>query len=185
MKLTPATTEEIQAICDDPKYVSYCSMLFRPGVRAWMTEIEYTRFRPGTLRNDEFHVANMRWPDESPPMIWLIIIFDKSEQQFAESILWKNGLRKVREGFVQKAITSKGVEHFPIKGPNIFLLENHVQGGSNVVYTNNPDKMKAASELEDRQCQVFFDAHEEWLKTPEAAVEIAAYLRIHPDGYNQ
>jgi hypothetical protein len=175
--------QAVQDVSDNPNYVTYCAFAPRPGVRAWMTEIEYTRFRPGTIRNDDFHVAIIKWP-EGLMAQWLAIIFHKSEQQFAESILWKNGLRKVEDGFTQKVIGSEGVQDFPISGPNVFFLENHSKGGGNVVYTNDPIKIKAAEELEDKQCQVFFDAHEEWLKTPEAAEEVAAFLKEHPDGSN-
>lgn len=182
--VSPATDEEIQAVCNDPNNVSYVCMGFRPGIRAWMTEIEVTRFRPGTLRNDEFHMVLMKWPD-GVPLLWLIIIFDKSEQEFAESILWKNGLRKVEEGFTQMVMGGKkGLEKFPITGDNVFFLENHSKGAANVFYSNNPEKMNAAKELEDRQCQVFFDQHTEWLKTPEAEKEIAEYMKRHPEGYN-
>lgn len=183
--VSPATTEEIQAVCNDPNKVTYCCFSFRPGIRAWMTEIEITKFRPGTLRNDDFHMVLMKWP-EGLDALWIIIIFDKSEQKFAESILWKNGLRKVKDGFTQHVINphDKTIEKFPISGPNVFFLENHSKGAANVVYSNDPVKIQAANELEDKQCQVFFDLHDEWLKTPEAQVAMAEYMKKHPDGFN-
>jgi hypothetical protein len=177
---------QIAEVVCNPDYVTYCSLDTRPGVRAWMTEIEYTKFRPGTLDNDDFHLGLLRWPEGQWGMVYLIICFHRSVQEFAESILWRNGLRKVEEGAAPMMMGGpEGIQRFPMDGYNIFFLENHSQGGSNVIYTNDPVKMRAAKELEDKQCQVFFDAHEKWLKTPEGLASVQEFLKKHPGGWNQ
>lgn len=203
--------EQIQQIAEviaNPDYVTYCSLEMRPGVRAWMTEIEYTKFRPGTLDNDDFHLGVLRWPDGQWGMFYLIICFHRSVQEFAESILWRNGLRKCEEGSypmmfgnTEKTVDISDImktgslefkvmgpepkwEEFPLKGNGIFFLENHSKGAANVLYSNDPKKMEEARKLEDAQQQVFFDAHEEWLKTPEAKSAMAEYIKKHPGGFN-
>jgi hypothetical protein len=176
--------QQIAGVICNPDYVTYCSLEERPGVRAWMTEIEYTKFRPGTLDNDDFHLAILKWPDGKWGMRYLVICFHRSVKEFAEAILWKNGLRKTEEGTLPVMIGGGEVQRFPLEGYGISFLENHSQGAANVVYSNNPEKMRAARELEDQQCEVFHNAHMEWLKTPEAKASIDAFLEKHPDGQN-
>jgi hypothetical protein len=200
--------QQISEVISNPDYVKYCCMEMRPGVRAWMTEIEYTKFRPGTLDNDDFHLAILKWPEGQWGMRYLIICFHRSAQEFAESTLWRNGLRKCEEGaypmmfggtektvdigeLIEKGSLEFKVmgpepkwEEFPLRGNNIFFLENHSMGAANVVYSGDPEKMKKARDLEDAQQQVFFDAHEEWMKTPEAKKSMDEYIKKHPDGFN-
>jgi hypothetical protein len=181
--------EELKQIAEvicNPDYVTYCSLDTRPGVRAWMTEIEYTKFRPGTLDNDDFHLGILKWPDGPWGMRYLIICFHRSVQEFAESILWKNGLRKTEEGtFPIMMGGPEGIQKFPLADyNNVFFLENHSKGAENVIYSNDPVKIKAARELEDKQCQVFFDSQMKWLASPEGIAALAEYLKKHPDGQN-
>jgi hypothetical protein len=39
-------------------------------------------------------------------------------------------------------------------------------------------------ELEDQQCQVFFDSQDAWLASPEGMEALAEFLEKHPDGEN-
>jgi hypothetical protein len=184
--VTPVTLEKIREQCADPNHVSYCGMMMRPGIHAWTVEVEYTQFKPDTDANDGFHLATVRWPEDVPPPIGLyaVIIFEKRAQEFAESILWKHGLKKVREGFVQMVISPKGTtQKFPITGPNVFFLENHSKGASNVIYTNDPVKIQAAWEHEVKQTQKFFDEHQRWLATPEGKAIADAFWAKHPEGH--
>jgi hypothetical protein len=178
--ISPATLQEIKELCANPNYISYCVIWTRPGVLAWAVELEYTKFKPDTELNDDFHMSTMKWPEDLKDLglLYTIVTFHKSEQEFAESLLWKNGLRKVTE------IGPEGVKKFPLSGPSIFFLENHSKGASNVIYTNDPVKLKAAHEHEVAQCQVFFDAHQAWLKTPEGKATADAYWKQHPKGFN-
>jgi len=182
---SPVTLEEIREKCADPDMVNYCAMMMRPGIHAWTTELEYTMFKPDTDANDGFHLATMRWPESVPPPLGLYVVatFEKRAQQFAESILWKNGLRKVTEGFTQVLIGGGKVEKFPLSGPNIFFLENHSKGAANVIYSNDPVKIQAAWEHEVKQAQRFFDEHKRWLDTPEGRASFKAYWAKHPSGH--
>jgi hypothetical protein len=142
------------------------------GVLAWMTEIEYTLFKPDTDANEGFHISTVRWPDDVPPPagIYNVVTFEKRAQIFAESILWKNGLKKVALGFTQIVIGGGGkVEKFPLRGPNIFFLENHSKGAANVIYTNDPVKIRIAHEHEMKQCEPYFEDHKKWLETEREA----------------
>lgn len=178
-------TEEIQAKCDEPGMVSYCSMLIRPGLHAWSVELEYTMFKPDTDANDGFHLAVMKWPDDvkPPTSLYAVATFEKRAQMFAESILWKHGLRKVNEGFTQIVLGGGKAQRFPLKGPNVFFLENHSKGAPNVIYTNDPVKLRIAQEHEFKQAQVFFDEHKKWLETPEGKAIADAYWAKHPEGH--
>jgi hypothetical protein len=169
--------------------VSYCTMLMRPGVHAWTVELEYTMFKPDTDANDGFHLAIMKWPDDVPPPagLYAVVTFEKRAQVFAEGILWKHGLRKVRKGYTQMVISGVSgkavVEKFPITGPNVFFLENHSKGAANVIYTNDPVKIRIAHEHEVKQAQVFFDEHERWLQTEEGKAIADAFWKKHPEGH--
>lgn len=182
--LTLATLDQVKERCADPGLVNYCTMLMRPGVHAWIVEVEYTMFKPDTDANLGFHLALMKWPPDVPWPVGLYSVasFEKRAQASAESILWKHGLRKVREGYVQTMIGGGKIEQFPITGPNVFFLENHSKGASNVIYTNDPEKMWIAHEHEMKQVQVFFDEHRRWLETEEGKAAADAFWAKHPEG---
>jgi hypothetical protein len=165
--------------------VSYCTMVMRPGVHAWTVEVEYTMFKPDTDANDGFHLATMKWPEDIPmPMsLWCVATFEKRAQMFAESILWRHGLRKVSKGFVSMVIGGGKAQKFPITGPNVFFLENHSKGAANVIYTNDPAKIRIAWEHEMKQAQKFFDEHKRWLETEEGKAIADAFWAKHPGGH--
>jgi len=206
------TIEEVKERVFRPGVVNYIGMMMRPGIYCWTVEIEYTMFKPDTDANDEFHLGTIAWPKDWPPPwnIYCIASFHERAQEFAESILWKHGLRKVapghtivsfggerspeqefpvdieeliEKGSLEFTIGKLASEKFPLEGPNIFFLENHSKGASNVVYTNDPEKLRAAWELELKQAQVFFDEHQRWLQTPEGKAIFEAYWAKHPEGH--
>lgn len=184
--ISGVTLEKIREKCADPNHVSYCAMMMRPGVHGWITELEYTMFKPDTDANDGFHLVTIKWPDGVPPPVGLyaVAIFERRAQAFAESILWKHGLRKITEGFVQMVINPGGkIDKFPITGRNIFFLENHSKGAANVIYSNDPVKIQTAWEHELKQTQKFFDEHKRWLDTPEGRASFKAYWAKHPEGH--
>lgn len=184
MSFTPASIEEVRERCNDPNLVSYCSMLVRPGIHAWTVELEYTMFKPDTEANMGFHLATMKWPGDMPlpAGLWCVATFEKRAQIFAEGILWKHGLRKIEQGSIPMVLGGGKQQVFPIKGPNVFYLENHSKGASNVIYTNDPEKQRIAWEHEVKQTQVFFDEHKRWLATPEGKAEADAFWAKHPEG---
>lgn len=177
-KIDPATLAEIQTVVDEPDMVTYYGLLGRPGMYGFMVELEYTKFKPDTDANDDFHMAIVTWP-EGIGLKWVLIIFHQSEQGFAESILWKHGLRRVKEGYVGIIIGGpEGAQKFPIKGPRCFCLENH---GPNVVYTNDPVKMQAAWDHEKQMVEHFFEDHKKWFEDPANQEVIEAYWKKHPE----
>jgi hypothetical protein len=178
MEIQTATLEELKQICSLPDTVSYCVLMQRPGVAAWAVELEYTKFKPDTDANLRFHLSITEWPHDSDMMYW-IVTFHKSAQAFADAILWKNGLKKVREGHIPAVISGGWIQRFPIKGPNIFHLQNF---GNNVLYLNDPVKRQKAWEHEKNQCQKFYDEHKRWLLTPEGRATQEEFWRKHPSG---
>lgn len=180
--ISAATLDQVKKRCAQPGMVSYCALLMRPGLNAWIVEIEYTMFKPDTDANDGFHLAYVAWPDDCP-VPYCVATFEERAQEFAESILWKHGLRKVNKGFTQVVLGGGKAERFPIEGPNIFFLENHSKGASNVIYTNDPVKIEAARKHETEQCQKFFDEHKRWIETPEGKAIANAYWAKHPTGH--
>lgn len=184
-KCEAQTRQQIIEFCSNPDLVNYVCLLLRSGIYAWMTEIEYTKFKPDTPANDGFHLFQCKWPEDDPvPAFTMVIVsFDKSGQEFAESILWKNGLKKCPSDMVAISIGPQGSEKFFLTGPNVFQLENHSRGAKNVVYHNDPKLTEAAFEHEKAQVKVFHDEHEAWLKTPEGKASYEAYWAGKPEGY--
>lgn len=180
--ISPVELEHIRKRCAEPDVVTYCGLLMRPGLHAWTVEVEYTMFTPDTDANDGFHLAYMKWPDDTQ-LPYSVATFDKRGQEFAESILWKHGLRKVSKGFTAMVFGGGKTEKFPLTGDNVFFLENHSKGASNVIYTNDPMKIQAAWKHELEQCQVFFDEHKHWIETPEGKAIADAYWKKHPEGH--
>jgi hypothetical protein len=176
-----ATIEEVEKVCLQPQYVNYCALWDRPGLLHWMVELEYTKFKPDTDANDDFHLSIMRWPDDVG-LLYAVITFHKKEQEWAESRLWENGLRKVTEGFTQIILGGGKAQQFPLSGDNIFFLENHSQGAANVIYANDPKKREEAHKHEMALCQPFFDEHTKWINTPEGEAIANEYWSRHPEG---
>lgn len=171
--------EDIKRVALDPNNVTYCVLATRLGVNPWLVELEYTKFKPGTDTNDKFHVFIIKWPKDLP-MFTVVASFDKSEKEFAESLLEKNGLRKILPGNVMMVIGPEGTEKFPIEGPNVFYLEN--RSGS-PMYTNDEKQIDAARAKEHEFCQKFFDEHDRWMQTPEGIKAGDEWDAKHPAGY--
>lgn len=185
MSVALADLKEVQKLTDDPNMVTYCCMMARPGLTHWLVEIEYTLFKPDTDANLGFHIATIKWPSDfpvSPSSLYAVACFERRAQMFAESILWRNGLRKVTEGFTLMVIGASEMAKFPIRGPRVFYLENHSQGAGNVIYTNDPAKLQVAHDHEMKQCQVYFDEHKAWLATEEGKAIADAFWKKHPEG---
>jgi hypothetical protein len=185
MKTTPATKEEVIKFCSNPQLVNYYCFISRPGIYAWMVEVEYTKFKPDTPANDGYHLLFSEYPEKKPipELTMMIMSIDKSGQEFAESILWKHGLKRCRAGMVAMVIDSKGPHEFFLQGPNVFCLENHNKGAENVIYKNDPEKMAKAREHEMEQVRKFFDEHKKWIESPEGKIIAEAYWKKNPTGY--
>lgn len=154
--------------------------MLRPGFYSWMVEVEYTQFKPDTDANELFHMAVCQWPKDAPLLIGVISIH-KSGQAFADSILAKHGLKRSPPGMVLRMLGGqKRIQDFFVKGPNTCVLENF--GKNNVAYTNDPVKRTEAFEKESELAQTFFDAHKQWLETPEGKAQYDAYWAKHPSG---
>src|SRR6266478_728250 len=134
MKKVNITEADVIEFCSNPNLISYCCLQDRPGGYAWMVEVEYTKFKPDTPANDGFHLTYSEWglKGDSFLLPWWIMSIDKSGQEFAESILWKHGLKLSQS--VPVMLSEHGSVEFHLRGPNIFYLEN--SSPRNVIYTN-------------------------------------------------
>jgi len=181
---SPATKDEIIRECSKPDRRNYVCLLMRPGFYSWMVELEYTKFTPDTDANDGFHLFWCKWPEDDPvPQLTMgVVSIDKSGQEYAEAILWQHGLKKCAAGTVFTVLGGSSPQQFFVHGPNTFPLENHSKGAENVVYTNDPVKIKAARAHEMAIAQRFFDEHAQWLETPEGKAIANAYWKKHPTG---
>jgi hypothetical protein len=184
-KIQPSTKDEILKECNRPDRRNYVCLMMRPGFYSWIVELEYTFFKPDTDANDGFHLMLSMWPDNEPPIPALtmgVVSIDQSGQAFAESILYDHGLKAIGPNKAFILVGPHGTEQFFVHGDNTWVLENHSKGAENVVYTNDPVKLKAAWEHEQQQAQRFFDAHAAWLTTPEGEAQFKAYWDKHPEG---
>lgn len=181
---TPVDKEELIQTCSNPDVFNYVCLLMRPGFYGWIVELEYTRFKPDTDANDDFHMAVCKFPDNDPiPQLTVgVITIDRDGKEYADSLLWKHGLKKTQPGMALKCFGPKGGEDFFIHGPNTVILENHSKGGQNVAYTNDPEKMKAAYKHERDMVEHFFKEHLAWIETPEGKAIAEAYWAKHPGG---
>jgi hypothetical protein len=186
------TLEEVIRQCSDPTQAVFVAMFDRIGMHGWMTEVEYTRFRPDTPANREFHLTIMKWPYDMPDfqMFWIVVRMPMKDAEWAKSLLWKHGLRIPgggKEPFVFAVIVggeSGGMKKFPLSGDNIFCIENHSEGAKHVAYTNDPKKIEAARRHEEDQIvKKFHDEHGAWLSDPVNYAAAEAYWAQYPDEF--
>jgi hypothetical protein len=189
MSMKFPTTEELQARCADPSTVVFASMWDRIGITGWMTQLEYTYFRPDTPANEQINVFMMKWPDNFP-MFWVLVQIPRTHEKVAKELLYFHGLKVGGEndpegarGYTFMVLGPKGEEKFPLQGENIFCLENHSKGTKHVAYTNDPEKLKAAKAAEDEIVKRFHDEHETWLSDPDNYAAAEAYWASRPDLY--
>lgn len=183
------TIEELVAQCSDPNTVVFASMWDRIGLTGWMTQLEYTYFRPDTPDNEKFNLYMMKWPDEES-MHWVLIQIPRTHEKIAKSLLYFHGLKVGGEndpegsrGYTFILLDSNGTHKFPIHGDNVFCLKNHSKGTNHVTYSNNSDKIKAAKTHEDAIVKRFHDEHDLWLSNPKNYAAAEAYWASRPDIY--
>lgn len=178
--------EEIIKECSDPNWAVFACMGNRIGLSGWMTQVEYTWFRPDTRANEDFNLTLMKWPDDFP-IPWTIVRIPREYEDLAKAVLWQHGLKvggsKDPEGgsYTFLMMDHNGTHEFPLFGPNVFCLENHSDGASNVAYTNDPEKIAAANEHEKEIVARYHAEHDQWLKEHYAKAE--AYWASRPDIY--
>jgi hypothetical protein len=182
--IDPAQKDKIIQFCSNPNLVNYTFLMLRPGVYGWMVELEYTKFTPDTEANNGFHMFVCKFPEIEPidALTMCVVSIDKSGQEFADALLWNHGLKKVGPNKTFVCIGPHGQEEFFVHGPNTYVLENHSKGAKNVVYTNDPEKLRKAREHESQLAERFFLEHEAWLNTPEGKAIADAYWARHPSG---
>ena len=99
--------------------IHYVMMAMRPGVGDCIHDLEHNHYKPATPRNDLFVMRLIEWQD----LQWLIVSIPESEKVFMERAAAAHGLC-VRDGVVIAMLTGGSVQTFPVKNPNVFVLEN-------------------------------------------------------------
>jgi hypothetical protein len=69
---------------------TFCVMAERPGVLGWLTQVEYTWFKPCTDDNDKFWLATLRWPYTEDPkqgLLWMVVTIPTSHEDRALYLL--------------------------------------------------------------------------------------------------
>ncbi len=190
MGFNTPTLDEVIEFTNDTNKVHYASMGNRMGINGWLTQVEYTYFKPDTPMQEKFDMTVMKWPDDLE-MIWVIASMPIEFEERATHLLWQHGLKVAGvndpsgEKYTFMVIGGpEGKQTFPLQGDTVRCLENHNQGAQNVAYTNDPEKIRAAYEHEEKQIIAKFHAdHAAWLATPEGFAEAEVYWKTRPDIY--
>jgi hypothetical protein len=185
------TVEEIIEKTNDESKVHFVAMIERIGVNGFLTEVEYTYFRPDTPMQEKFELAVMKWPFDDPAffMLWMIASIPVEFTETATKLLFKHGLKVCGSKDPGQQYTCivfgpNGPESFPLRGKTVLHLENHSEATQHVAYTNDPVKIRAAREHEEAVIvKQFHDEHERWLSVPENYAAAEAYWASRPDIY--
>lgn len=122
---------ELMAFVSDPYFVHYIGMLIplRPGVDKCFQQLEFSHFKPGTNRNDLYHMRIIEWME----ITWGIISIPVGDKKLMEEVAGACGLQAVHA--IPHVLSTQGISRFPFCNSNTFTLEN-VSG--HPVYQNNP-----------------------------------------------
>lgn len=118
--LAHESDEELQRFIEDPYFVHYVGMLLppRPGVADCFELLEHTHFKPGTSRNDLFHMRIIKWMD----IVWGIVSIPVGDKGLMERVALANGLKPAIG--VPFVLDGKGGHQFPAANERVFTLQN-------------------------------------------------------------
>ena len=120
------TPEGMQELIADSHSMCVYAMAMRPGVRYFMHHVEYTHFPPETPANDAYTFGMLKWQE----MQWHLFIVPLTFRAAIEASAKIAKVRLVPDDFSVTVLSSEGMERFPIRGDNIFSVEN--ESGSEV-----------------------------------------------------
>lgn len=103
----------------DPNKVNYACMGVpaRPGVKLFLSTLEYKWFPPGTVKNALFTLTLLEWED----MLWDVVTIPKECEEHAKATAKMTGMR-IANGV--PVLLSTTISTFPIGGDNVFSVEN-------------------------------------------------------------
>lgn len=149
------TSKEIQEFVDNhPEMNFYAGMLVpaRPGVRLCMVRMEYENYIPDTPSNDNFQLFLMKWQD----MTWALMGILAGDVDKLIKIAADCGVQ-IADG-VPTVFSGDGVDVFPVRGGQVFSLENTKD---HVVYQNDPNKLAILFEMENGTIEEILEDHRE------------------------
>lgn len=142
------TDEEFTSLSKDEDKLFIVCMGGRPGIQLFFTDLEYNHFIPGTPINDRFNVLLEKWEG----MAWVVIEVPMKYQSLVSEVAERNGMR-IADGIPM--ILGEDVSAFPLKGDNVFTLEN---APDSVIYKGA--EARAKFELAERaKCEAIVHHH--------------------------
>lgn len=136
--------EAVKKLGQDTSKLHLIFLLTRPGVRLFVTKMEYTYFAPRSGKNNLFDMILSRWPP-GMEMMYGICSFPIEYRPQAEALISECGLR-LADG-IPHMFGDGTVHEFPLDGETVFTLEN-MSGHS--VYENQDEE--ALREAENAAC---------------------------------
>lgn len=118
--LAEESENDLKTFMNDPYFIHYVGMLIppRPGFDDCVQQLEFSYFKPGTKRNDLFHLRVISWED----IVWGVVSIPISEKRLMETVAAACRLR-VANG-VPCVISADGFKSFPFENSRMFTLEN-------------------------------------------------------------
>lgn len=118
--LAHESEEELQKFIEDPYFVHYVGMLLplRPGVADCFELLERSHFKPGTPRNDLFHMRILKWMD----IMWGMVSIPVGDKGLMEKAAFVNGLKPAIG--VPLVLDGEKEHRFPAANERVFTLQN-------------------------------------------------------------
>ncbi len=110
--------KDFVAFAADERLIHYACMAARPGFEELSAKLEHTHYKPLTVRNELMSVRALLWND----ITWFVISIPSKEKHLLEDMAGTYGMR-VANG-VPMMFGHNCRMHFPIRGKNVFTLEN-------------------------------------------------------------
>jgi len=130
------------------KFYLVCLCL-RNGTSQVMTRLEHFYYPPETEKNDEFELSISTWNEQ----MYAIIGIPIGDREICEKVVKMEGMR-IADG-VPTLISNGAYEYFPMRGPNVFTLENNTR---NFKGTRAQIEAETSKIIEDaRKCRKRFN----------------------------
>lgn len=111
---------KFQESLKSPDFVWFIGMIDppRPGVRLCFTKLEYMFYPPDTPRNESFMMGILGWDG----ILWGVVGIPVKEKEYMDEIASGIDLEIIPK--IPCSISSAGIDFFPIKGKNVYMLIN-------------------------------------------------------------
>lgn len=111
--------QEFQHLSDDKSRLFVVAMMSRPGAGIFVVDLEYNHFPPGSPKNEEFQMVISKWQG----MSWMTIHVPIEYRGLVEEVAARNEMR-LGDGIPTILGGTNGPQQFPVRGDNVFTLEN-------------------------------------------------------------